>query len=332
MPVSQEASPNEEPKQGASAQAAAARTLARGLALYFSRPVRLFRPSKISGWQSLRSLAEHQGAAYDHKFVSSLVKIHGFDVFRKHFLPPLVVNAILGTVLWTAYGAAYSVIEPNLHNKPLTSAALSGGMAGGIQALVAAPVENVRFVIEGGAVGQSWLQSSNLAGRGWSGWGWGFAKDICAFSAFFTIFEATRRIGQATKVHSESFMSKFDESGTRFGSMKRHTPRVLNSFVLVTGGVFAGLAYEVVCRPWDRARRLIHLYKIEPTQSKVFQPLSDAIRAEGFMVFFRDTNSVAHDVNPGLRAKLMGAARVLGRVGPWGIGFLVWEMYGSGLS
>lgn len=146
------------------------------------------------------------------KYILTYLFHDQFDVFRKHFLPPLVVNAILGTVLWTAYGAAYSVIEPNLHNKPLTSAALSGGMAGGIQALVAAPVENVRFVIEGGAVGQSWLQAwksmmsdsawispqahrvqvkearafrnwmrdvQDLAGRGWSGWGWGFAKDIC---------------------------------------------------------------------------------------------------------------------------------------------------------
>jgi hypothetical protein len=197
---------------------------------------------------------------------------------------------MLGTVLWTAYSAAYTVIEPNLHNKPLLSAAVSGGIAGGIQALVAAPVENIRLVVEGGAAGQSWLQAwkymmddssrvsrqarraqlkearafrkwmldvHDLAGRGWHGWGWGFAKDVCgewnlflvstssrntfqAFSTFFTIFEVTRRSGQAARVHSENLMSKFDESGSRFASMKRHTPRILNSVILVTGGVSSG--------------------------------------------------------------------------------------------
>lgn len=49
------------------------------------------------------------------------------------------------------------------------------------------------------------------------------------------------------------------------------------------------------------------------------------------MVLFHDPNSVASE-RTGLRTKLMGVVRTLGRVGPWGIGFLVWEMYGSGLS
>jgi hypothetical protein len=49
------------------------------------------------------------------------------------------------------------------------------------------------------------------------------------------------------------------------------------------------------------------------------------------MVLFRDANSVAHVDSGGWRARLMGTARVLARVGPWGIGFLAWEMYGPGL-
>jgi hypothetical protein len=69
---------------------------------------------------------------------------------------------------------------------------------------------------------------------------------------------------------------------------------------------------------------------MESTQFRVFRPLADAVRAEGFAVLFRDTNSMA-PVDSGWRVRLMGTARVLARVGPWGIGFLVWEMYGPGL-
>lgn len=124
----------------------------------------------------------------------------------------MVVNAVLGTVLWTTYAETYSIIEPTIHNHPIIGAAVSGGIAGGVQALVAAPAENVRLAIEGGTAGHSWAQAwrsmvrnsprtlresrgtqlqevrelrkwmrevREMAGRGWSGWGWGCAKDIC---------------------------------------------------------------------------------------------------------------------------------------------------------
>jgi len=124
----------------------------------------------------------------------------------------MVVNAMLGTILWTTYAEAYSIIEPNMRNHPIMCAALSGGVAGGVQALLAAPAENARLAIEGGTSGQSWIQAwrslvqsnptvqrktradqlqdardfrkwmrevGKMAGRGWNGWGWGCAKDIC---------------------------------------------------------------------------------------------------------------------------------------------------------
>ena len=72
-------------EQGSSLYAALARTLTRSLALYFSRPVRIFKPSKgesliilyciqkdqtniiilrlVSGWMFLRSLASQNGGS-----------------------------------------------------------------------------------------------------------------------------------------------------------------------------------------------------------------------------------------------------------------------------
>jgi hypothetical protein len=90
---------------------------------------------------------------------------------------------------------------------------LAGGAAGAMQAIAAAPVENVRLIIEGGRSKVGWshawkevfLRSEHatstasapakarkarevrdwtrelrqMAGRGWEGWGWGVAKDTC---------------------------------------------------------------------------------------------------------------------------------------------------------
>ena len=132
------------------------------------------------------------------------------SVLPKHFLPPLAINAMLGTVLWSTYSASSSSLEGHVSH-PLVQSAISGAVAGGAQAIVAAPAENVRLVLEGGSAHSNWSSAwkdvflgtrnksasrhelmdearqlrrwmsevSDMAGRGWRGWGWGFAKDIC---------------------------------------------------------------------------------------------------------------------------------------------------------
>ena len=140
-------------------------------------------------------------------------------VFGKHFIPPLLVNASLGTVLWAAYSESSSALGScdSLEAHPITIAAISGAVAGGSQAIVAAPAENVRLAIERGTVGgwthawkevlrgtapiqstgnaslrelrqvRSWMMDvRNMAGRGWNGWGWGLAKDVCGELAFIS--------------------------------------------------------------------------------------------------------------------------------------------------
>ncbi|TFY80715.1 hypothetical protein EWM64_g3295 [Hericium alpestre] len=137
-------------------------------------------------------------------------------VIPKHFVPPLVVNAVLGTVLWTSYAEASSLLEPHMAAYPIVNAALSGAIAGGCQAIIAAPAENLRLAIEGGSAKsggwshawkevfrgtaparsdlninvrnanledirqiRTWMRDvRDMAGRGWDGWGWGLAKDM----------------------------------------------------------------------------------------------------------------------------------------------------------
>ena len=131
---------------------------------------------------------------------------------RFQMTPTYLVNASLGTVLWSAYSESSSALGScdSLEARPITIAAISGAVAGGAQAVVAAPAENVRLAIERGT-GRGWshawkevlrgtapFQSTGsaslrelrqvrgwmmdvrgMAGRGWNGWGWGLAKDVC---------------------------------------------------------------------------------------------------------------------------------------------------------
>ncbi|KAG7453011.1 uncharacterized protein BT62DRAFT_977494 [Guyanagaster necrorhizus] len=349
-------------------QAALARTVTRGMALYFSRPVRLFRPSKVSGWQILRGLAEKDGSSLNHRFLSSLVKDQGFLVIPKHFIPPMMVNAVLGTVLWTTYGEASATLEPYLGSHPIVNAALSGAIAGGAQAVVAAPAENVRLLLEGGSVYHSWSHAwkevfrgthlipsasreeirevrswmrdvGDMAGRGWDGWGWGCAKDMCGFALFFSIFEITRRISVSVKEAAHNLIaSKLaieSLSEKRKDRLARHFPRTMHGVTLVTGGVVAGLAYEFVGRPWDNARHTVQLDLFSSGHAggkhSPFIVLFDKFREEGLAYFFRNPYRVidhSHSLSPS-QLRLNTMLRTLGRVGPWGVGFLVWETYSS---
>ena len=135
-----------------------------------------------------------------------------WSVIPKHFVPPMLVNGLLGVVLWQTYTEVSNRLEPHLSDNPTVLAAISGAAAGGAQAVIAAPAENMRFALEGTSAATGWHDAwrevflktepavpmaraeqfhearqvrdwmrevGDMAGRGWDGWGWGCAKDIC---------------------------------------------------------------------------------------------------------------------------------------------------------
>lgn len=346
--------------------AACARTLTRGLALYFSRPVRLFRPAKVTGWQFLKNAAQQQGSLLTPTYLVQLYKSQGVWVVPKHFLPPMALNAALGTVLWTSYGEAYSLFAPSVGYHSVATAALAGACAGGCQALLAAPAENLRLVLEGGSgthaswacvwkeVFQSRIQPSNtttkqqiqeirelrgwlkdvgeMAGRGWEGWRWGCAKDICAFSAFFSVFEITRRASSRLKKESQELCSRSSLDSEKL----KNVPKVVNALSLIGGGVLAGLLYEAVSQPFDRIRRIIYIHRLDNPKNpaSILTVLTASVREEGFMTLLRDPldHTLPAPQASSIPSWITNLGRTLARVGPWGVGFLVWEAYGPGLG
>lgn len=293
----------------------------------------------------------------------------------------MLVNLVLGSVLWSTYAETSALVE-QVCDLPLAVAAISGAVAGGAQALVAAPAENVRFLLEGGSQASGWshawqevfrgtdrnsslsstarLQQArkvrewmrevgDMAGRGWDGWKWGMAKDSCGktkfhsreyaldskgqtgFAVFFAIFEVTRRLAADAKVASYTHIKRRDGEDCA----QSHIPRIANAVTLVTGGAVAGLAYEFVCRPWDAARKAVHVDHIIAAHEHhtVSSILLHKVKEEGWSSFFQAPRVHVHETftSPWHR-RLHSALRTVARVGPWGVGFLVWEAFGPGLS
>ena len=155
---------------------------------------------------------------------------------------------------------------------------------------------------------------------------------------FFAIFEVTRRVATELKLFTLGLVQPFKVADVRPNATQRNLPRVVYGFTLVAGGVAAGLAYEVTCRPWDVARKLAHLERVQSLTA--YRPrrylvdiISRKVHDDGLLSFFRDAVGKEERTlsNPG-RQRLLAVARTLGRVGPWGVGFLVWEAFGPGIS
>lgn len=267
----------------------------------------------------------------------------------------MLVNTLLGTILWTTYAETSKSIETCFGQHPILCAGLAGGVAGGTQALFAAPAENFRIALEGRPGGSTWLNAwkevfrdtrdtfrsrngdiedirqlrgwlkdvGDMAGRGWTGWGWGFGKDVCGFASFFAIFEITRRTAvvarNACRQHFQSYSEQYKLSS------------VAHSVTLLTGGVVAGLAYEKVTLPWDVARRMVLLEKsIHPAENHPVIPALWRNFREGGLCSFFKTHGPTNANNLDHSRTISTALRALGRVGPWGVGFLVWETWGAG--
>jgi len=119
---------------------------------------------------------------------------------------------------------------------------------------------------------------------------------------------------------------------------QRHVPRIVHGFTLVLGGVTAGLAYEVASRPWDVARKIAEIERVQALTAHrprryVIDCVARKISDDGLLSFFRDA-TVKEEMSSSSpwRQRLHTTARTIGRVGPWGVGFLVWEAFGPGIS
>ena len=157
------------------------------------------------------------------------------------------------------------------------------------------------------------------------------------FALFFAIFDITRRVAVRTKAVAQGYIHKDASEDRKDDSLHRHIPRVVHATTLVSGGVIAGLAYELVSRPWDAARKAVRIDRVstaaEGGQRSFMHIIIQKLRDDGIISFFKNPTHVHQDKSTSrLQRSLLSFGRTLARVGPWGVGFLAWEAFGPGIS
>lgn len=85
--------------------------------------------------------------------------------------------------------------------------------------------------------------------------------------------------------------------------------------------------------PWDVARRTVQLSRATNTsgaRSTAALIILRKVREDGISTMFHNPYSPArtssmHDTT--IRRRVYSMLKTVGRVGPWGVGFVVWEAY-----
>lgn len=163
-----------------------------------------------------------------------------------------------------------------------------------------------------------------------------FSSWALGFAFFFSIFEMTRSLAVKARTSSEDILFP-DGRCEKDGSIRHNTPRIVHAVTLVSGGAGAGLAYELVGRPWDAARKAVHIDRVIAGREhhSIATILTRKLKEDGLTSFFENQSPASHTndahVSP-FQRRLHSAMRTLGRIGPWGVAFLVWETFGPVVS
>ncbi|KAK0528451.1 hypothetical protein OC842_004544 [Tilletia horrida] len=154
--------------------------LVRALVVLFARPVRLFRPVKVSSLQLLESLAKREGRTLSFRYLWRVLRRERWS-FLPHLLgPPLLYQTVVGFSLFSVYTVTESRLtskRERLRNEekeqlqqqqgssvdgtqlskpahavftPLDITIAAGAAAGVAQCILSAPLDNVRFILENG--------------------------------------------------------------------------------------------------------------------------------------------------------------------------------------
>ncbi|PKS10923.1 hypothetical protein jhhlp_002681 [Lomentospora prolificans] len=230
--------PEKQPRTNATTAASAASVRAitsQAIAFYFRAPAKSFFRTRVDYLayargihQTQSELFASQATTWSGKFkgwlgattpgvLTSAVKHHGWRVIPDQILPPLIANVGVAAVLYTSYlqilgmlheesgkgsKRAYPPPEP-------TQTFAAGFLAGGIQSVIAAPLDAIQARYDhkdvmssnpDGKPASMWSFSAaklhEIGMRGiFAGWGLSFVKDSFGSAVFFSTFEYVKAQG-----------------------------------------------------------------------------------------------------------------------------------------
>ncbi|TPX30746.1 hypothetical protein SmJEL517_g05762 [Synchytrium microbalum] len=228
---------------------------------WFRSPAKLFRPFAVNPWTIFKHLAEHEGTRLTPKFVHGVIQKEGFPLNWRNFVPVLVVNSIVGMVLFNVYSLTLEKLSKHINH-----ASFIAGAAGGFaQAVISTPLENImnlvgrHKIVEGRKEGILGTLRKELViqveqdhfKRGkivtlYKDFTFTAIRDASSFALFFGVFETFKDIGK----------QYVKESASVYGISEQHVGW-LNGACVVSAGALGGIFHQMVVFPLERWKSLV---------------------------------------------------------------------------
>jgi hypothetical protein len=223
--------------------------------------------------------------------LASAVKSHGWSFIPNQVLPPLLANTAVGAILYTAYLNMLGILhEPSSRATkrvypppPITTTFTAGFLAGGIQSVVAAPLDALQVRFQAAEMMQGkyknmWQYATSkthdIGLRGvFAGWTLSFVRDSVGFGAFFAAFEFVK--GQCFYSFVSSYYGIYDrlslsqqsrvDNQTSTGPSGRPEIKphyMLEPTFLLLAGAAASIAQSVIQHPITRIQD-VHYGRLE---------------------------------------------------------------------
>lgn len=243
---------------------------AQFFSFYIRVPVKLFRPPRVDySWLLRQSIAPATAAAAGKWSENTLyllwhaVKTHGLRFVPDRLLPPMIVNSVIGAVLYTTYLSSLSVAQYAWGNQYPTfmQSLCSGALAGAAQAVVGTPIDNLALRFDSEILknpDQSlWRYSRDVLWKigpraAFGGIALNLIKESASFGLFFSTFEMVK--GPVYRKYRDWWQAP----GWIHPEGRPKSRILYPSFILLAGSL-AGCALQVVNYPLSKFQRLLVL-------------------------------------------------------------------------
>eukprot|EP01124_Arcella_intermedia_P006868 TRINITY_DN14151_c0_g1_i4.p1 TRINITY_DN14151_c0_g1~~TRINITY_DN14151_c0_g1_i4.p1 ORF type:complete len:290 (+),score=49.00 TRINITY_DN14151_c0_g1_i4:26-895(+) len=263
----------------AGATRAVTMSLIRGAAKIFSNPTKLFRPKRIKIQQFLliANMSSHHHTPPN--FYQSF-KLLGASNLARIILPPLLVNSLFGSIVFTLYGHLVSSKKLKMRGEPSERAHrkvplhyhyVSGFVAGLLVSPLATPIENIKYFIEEKPYNEilqkkGVLHTTTMVVRAH---GWDLFKGLpltivgesLSYAAFFGLWVTFKSLLKG--------WSRLGGVGVE-GDPPKAKIWLGETFRVLVAGSCAGVGFNVMSHPIDNIRRELmrEQLDLDPTKSK----------------------------------------------------------------
>lgn len=278
------------------ASAAGIRALsAQFVAFYFRAPMKAFFRSRFDYTGFARAINPHVQAKERWSWrvstpglLAHAIREHGWGFIPNQVLPPMLANVTVGAILYTSYLQLLgSFHEPASRQSkrifpppPVSSTASAGFVAGGIQSVVAAPLDalQARFQTSDLLEGQykhMWGYAKHklqeIGPRGvLAGWSLSFVKDSVGFAAFFATFETVK--SQAYYAFVRKWYGDYRPVFSDLVHVQSHRPEERKPIIrphyaieptfLLAAGIGASIAQQTIQHPLSAIQQ-VHYGRLE---------------------------------------------------------------------